>query len=226
MTGKSALVVGATGLVGRQLIDMLLSDARYDEIRCLVRRPTGKTHAKLKEYIIDFDALGDHAAVCRVDDVFSCLGTTQKKSGRDGFYKVDHDYPVALAKQAKAQGASQFLLVSSVAANPRLPSYYLQTKAKTEADVIVVGLPTTIVFRPSLLLGLRDEFRLKEQAGGVVLGVLAPVMTLVWPLNKYAAIRAKTVACALVNAANLGLTGVNIFHSGKIARMGPYWPFP
>src|SRR3954468_1816810 len=114
-TGRSALVLGATGLIGGLCLDLLLADGAWSRVTAVVRRPTGRSHPRLAEAVVDFDRLEGRADAFAADDVFCCLGSTIRKAGsREAFYRIDHDYPVAAARLASARGARRFLLVSSL----------------------------------------------------------------------------------------------------------------
>src|SRR4051812_46904264 len=117
--GKKAIVTGATGLIGSQLVEILLAADTYDEVLILARRKLDVSHPKLTQLVIDFDHIESHSSSITGDAVFSCLGTTRNKTPDvSTYYKIDHDYPLRLAKMAKANGIKQFHLVSSIGANP------------------------------------------------------------------------------------------------------------
>ena len=210
MTTRTALVAGATGLVGGHVKALLLASADYARVTVLVRKPLGEAHAKLKELVVDFEKLADHAADFAVDDVYACLGTTIKVAGsQEKFRRVDHDYTVAVAELAKKAGASRLALVSSVGATgptEKGGNFYLRVKGETEKDVRALGYDTLSIARPSLLVGDRKESRPLEAAGIGVARALA--FTMVGGLRGYRPIEAKTVAAGLVRATLDGAPGV------------------
>ncbi len=148
---------------------------------------------------MDFDGLRSLGEHC--DDLFCCLGTTIRKAGsQDAFRRVDHDYPLALARLGKAAGAQQFLMVSALGADARSPVFYSRVKGEAEHDIAAIGLQKAIFMRPSILLGERHEPRPGERAGIFVGQLIAPL--LVGPLRKYRPIHADDVAAAMLYAAN------------------------
>ena len=164
----------------------------------------------------DLAALGDALAV---DDVYCCLGTTMRKAGsRDAFRRVDLDLPLALARVARAYGARQFLFVSSLGADVRSRSFYLRVKGEAEARLADIGLETLLVFRPSLLLGDREEWRPGERVMQALMRVLDPVLR--GPLRRYRAVPAASVAAAMVRAALAGSEGLQVFQSERIEELG------
>ncbi len=118
MKSRTALIVGSTGLIGGHCLRLLLESGLYDRVISLSRRPSGLTHAGLKEVLIDFDRLESHVKEFRADDVFCCLGTTIKKAvTRENFVRVDHDYPLIAANTAYSRGARRFFVVSAMGAS-------------------------------------------------------------------------------------------------------------
>ena len=209
---RTALIAGASGLVGGHLLQRLLAEPAYAHVAALGRRPLALTHPKLTQHVIDFDRVREAANFPRVDDVFCCLGTTIKKAGsQDAFYEVDFLYVHELARTALAYGATQFLLVSSLGANPHSRIFYSRVKGEVEEAVSRLSYRTVHIFRPSLLLGERAERRLGEGVGIAVSRVVSPLM--VGPLRKYRPIAADAVAAAMVRAALGGKPGV-IIHEG------------
>lgn len=191
---RTALLVGATGLVGGHVLDRLLDDARWSEVHVLARRGAGRTHAKLVEQLVDFESL---PALSPVDDVFACLGTTIKAAGtQERFRRVDHHYTVSVARLAQQAGAQRLALVSSVGANERSGNFYLRVKGETERDVRALGWETLVLARPSFLVGERDQARAGERLGIALAGVVAPLM--LGGLRRYRPIEARDVAAALV----------------------------
>lgn len=174
----TALVAGATGLIGRRLVRLLIESDDYDRVHLLVRRPTGITDDRLVEHAIDFDKLPDAGEdVGSVDHAFCALGTTIRTAGsREAFRRVDHDYVVAFAKLARDLGAQQFAVVSSLGADPDTRSFYLRVKGETERDLEALGLPRLVILRPSLLTGDRDEFRPGEKVSQLLLGITSPLL--------------------------------------------------
>jgi uncharacterized protein YbjT (DUF2867 family) len=173
---------------------------------------------KLKQVTVDFGALREDSAVFGVDDVFCCLGTTIAKAGsQEAFAHVDRDYPKAIASLAVKFGAKQFLLVSSVGANIQSHNFYLRTKGEVERAISVLPFQSVQIFRPSMLLGKRVEFRWKEW-------LFEPLMrglqwTFVGALRKYRPIDAHDVASGMLNAAIRGGYGVQVYEGPEIERL-------
>ena len=216
---KSALLLGASGLVGSALLQELLEGAEYAKVTVFVRRELEVQHPKLVQRVVDFERLKDVAEEFRVDDVFCCLGTTIKKAGsQDAFRKVDFTYPVECAKLAKAKGARRFLIITAMGANAGSGIFYNRVKGEVEEVLRALQLPALHIFRPSLLLGERSEVRVGESIGiklAPVLGVL-----LVGPLRKYRAIEGRVVAKAMYRVAQGGASGVHVYPSDRIAEIG------
>ncbi len=195
---KTALVVGATGLIGRQLVNQLLQSDHYSTIRILVRKPIKNQHLKLVE--VDYDFSQPDTQLVQGDDVFCCLGTTMKKAGsKEAFTQVDHDYPLQIARAAKQNGASQYLIVTAMGADSGSAFFYNRVKGNVEDDLKKVGFGALHIFQPSLLLGDREEKRLGEKIGETVMRIFKPIM--LGPLKKYRAIDAAKVAQAMLIAA-------------------------
>jgi uncharacterized protein YbjT (DUF2867 family) len=193
-----AVIAGASGLIGSYLLEILLKASEYDEVVILVRKATGIKDKKLKEIILDFDKLEDYKNDINGHAVFCCLGTTNNKTPDRALYKkIDHDYPVTLAKLAQANGVEQYHLVSSIGADINSSTFYTKLKGETEEDIKTVGLKTLHIYQPSFLKGDRKEFRLMEK---ILIGlsyIIDPLLT--GNLKKYRSIPAKTVAKAMYN---------------------------
>jgi uncharacterized protein YbjT (DUF2867 family) len=217
---KKALIAGATGLIGKELLALLLEDPQYEQVIALVRKALPIQHKKLVQQVTDFDHLEEVSEHFRdVADVFCTLGTTIKKAKtKEAFRKVDYEYPVRLAQLAMQNGAQQFLIVTAMGANRDSGIFYNQVKGQVEEKLRGIGLPALHIFRPSLLLGERAESRLGEQIGSVLAGVLTPLM--VGGLRKYRPIHVKTVAQAMVHTARSQAKGLHVYSSEEIANRG------
>lgn len=219
MAGKTALIAGSTGLIGNELLQFLLNAKEYDKVTAIVRRPLEIKHPKLDEKIVDFDKLEEYKDSFAVDDVFCCLGTTIKKAKtKEAMWKIDVDYPVAIAKLASSQGAKKFLLVSSMNADPNSPIFYSKMKGKLEEAIIQIPYESTSIFRPSLLLGNRQEYRLGERVAAAIFTKVPFLFA--GPLKKYKAIEGKTVASAMYRTAQGNKPEVTIYPSEQIQEIG------
>ncbi len=212
---STAVIAGATGLVGGECLGLLLN--RYDSVTSLVRKATGRQHPRLIERRIDFDRL-DTIEIPRGAHVYSALGSTIKKAGSEAaFRRVDFDYPKMLAGRAAAAGGARFILVSSVGADKTSGNFYLRVKGELEDAIAPMPLEAALFFRPSVLIGEREETRRGESIGIGVARVLA--FALIGPLRKYRAIPAGTVAEAMVSAAASETPGVHAYHYDEILRL-------
>ncbi|HXG39250.1 MAG TPA: oxidoreductase [Bacteroidota bacterium] len=219
MTPRTALLFGASGLVGRQCLNELLAKDAYSDVHLFLRNPIPITHAKLKQHIINFDQLPEYAALIKGDDLFCCLGTTMRKAGsQEAFEKVDYGYPLQIAQLASANDVGQYLLVTSIGADPSSSNFYLRTKGKVEEAVKFIPFHAVLIFRPSFLLGSRQESRFGERIG--IMAVRALTAAPVSPLKKYRPIAASAVARAMVRQALANLTGIHIFESDEIQTLG------
>jgi uncharacterized protein YbjT (DUF2867 family) len=214
---RTALVAGASGLVGGHLLQLLLADGAYTRVVTLARRELAVRHAKLEQRVVDFGALDTFSDFPRTDDVFCCLGTTIRQAGsRDAFRRVDHDYVLALARVGRRAGGRQFLLVSALGADPASRIFYSRVKGEVEATVRQLPYEGIQIFRPSFLMGDRAEVRVVERVAIPVARVLAPL--LVGPLRRYRPIHAADVARAMVQIAREAPRGPNVFeYDGIIA---------
>lgn len=205
---KTALIVGATGLVGKQLLQLLLSDPYYGTVKAITRKPLGIQHPKLENIVVDFDKLAEQTL--KADDVFCCLGTTIRiAKTKEAFRKVDYDYPLTLARVTKSQGATQYLLVSALGADKNSGIFYNKVKGEVEEALGHISFRCTHIFRPSLLLGDRTEQRAGEGAATVffrLFGFLIP--------SNYKAIDSGKVARAMLAFAKTNDSGF-FFHESR-----------
>jgi uncharacterized protein YbjT (DUF2867 family) len=209
--GRMALVAGGSGLVGGHLLRLLLDDPLWERVISLGRRELELSHPALEQRVVDLTDLG---ALPAVDDAFCALGTTIKKAGSQAAFRaVDHDAVVTLARAAGDSGASAFLHVTSMGADPGSRIFYNRVKGETERDVEQVGIATTVAFRPSILDGDRAESRPGEQAGLVVMRALSPV------LGRFRPTRAADVAAAMVREATRLEPGRRTVGAAQITRL-------
>jgi len=193
---KKAIIAGASGLIGSELLSLLLADAVYTEVVALVRKELPVQHKKLVQLIIDFDQLTNYASAITGDVIFCCLGSTQKKTPDLNIYrKIDHDYPVQLAQLAFKNSVKQYHLVSALGADISSGNFYLKMKGETEHDIEDTGLKSLHIYQPALLTGNRKEFRLGEKFATAAMKIINPLLT--GNLKKYRSIPAATVARAM-----------------------------
>ena len=202
---KTAVIIGATGLVGSTLVKQLLDNPNYSKVVLLLRKPLNISHSKLIQEVINFDKIDASKIVG--DDFFCAMGTTLAKAGsKENQYKIDCTYPYEVGKIAKINGVKQFILVSSVGTNFESSNFYLRTKGDLEKKIQSIGFQNFVSVRPSMLLGDRQESRLGEKIGKVLSNLLSPL--LFGSLRKYHGIEAADVAKAMQRFANQGLSGV------------------
>lgn len=216
---RTALIAGATGLTGQQLLQQLLADARYAEIHALVRKHAFAPHTKLIEHIVDFAALPKLPALLkRVDDVFCCLGTTIKVAGsKAAFRTVDFDYVMNVARVAKKSGAQRFMVMSSLGANAKSGVFYCRVKGEMEEALRELGFAELHIFQPSFLVGERAESRPGERLSIAAFQIISPL--LFGPARKYRAIEVDDVARAMISAAWLQKAGAHVYLSDEIQKM-------
>lgn len=204
MNSKTAVIAGSSGLVGNALLKKLLDSDLYSKVTVLVRSQVPIEHPKLQQSIVNFSQLTAHELEC--DDVFCCLGTTMKTAGsKDAFRLVDYDFPVNLATVAKAAGAKRFFLVSAAGADANSRIFYSKVKGQTEAAISAIEFSSVYIFRPSMLLGNRKEFRLGEYIGKMLMKSLSFLIP-----SAYKGIEAEQVAQSMLLCALKNETGVKI----------------
>jgi uncharacterized protein YbjT (DUF2867 family) len=217
-----AWVAGATGLVGRALVAELCERPRVERVTALVRRAEGPArHPRLEERVVAFDRLEAELAGLGATHVFCCLGTTIAKAGSEAaFRRVDYEYPLSLGRAALAGGARKFLVVTALGADAKSRIFYNRVKGEIEQALGALGLPELHIFRPSLLVGHREERRTGERLAVALTKPLGALM--LGPLKKYRPIDASTVARAMANVAldEHHAGAVSVYASDRILELG------
>ncbi|MDZ4676643.1 MAG: NAD-dependent epimerase/dehydratase family protein [Oligoflexia bacterium] len=212
---KTALIAGSTGLVGQNCLNLLLKSEYYDRVIAVTRKDLSFKHPKLKVIKTSFDNLEILSGIS-ADDVFSCLGTTIKKAGsKVEFYKIDFSYNLKLAEIMLKNGAKQFLIVSSLGANAVSPVFYSRVKGDLELALGKLAYECIHIFRPSLLLGDREDLRLGEKAAIKSLKFLGPFFK--GPLKKWSPIEGEKVAKAMITAAQKPVLGLQVYENQELA---------
>ncbi len=176
MSGKTAIIIGATGMVGKQVLNLLLESSAYKRVIAVTRKPI-PPHPKLKNMVIEFDHLAESLKTVKADDAFCCLGTTIKQAGtKAAFHKVDYTYNFEYAHTLKQNGCQHFLLISSLGAFPKSVVFYSRVKGLLEKDITALNFPRFSIFRPSLLIGERDENRLGENISAALFPIISPFL--------------------------------------------------
>lgn len=217
MKEKTATILGSTGLIGSKLLELLVDDMSYKVIRVIVRRPVEFNNPLVQTEVIDFsDKESFKKAIAGSDAIFCAVGTTQKKvkGDRTAYYKVDYEIPVNAAQFCEETGCPVFSLVSSVGADSKSKNFYLKLKGEVEDKIREMNIASVSIFRPSMLLGKRKEFRLAEE---VTKAISAPVSFL-FP-SKYKPVKAENVARAMIAASKRAAPGLNVYHYKEMINL-------
>lgn len=195
------MIIGATGLTGNCLLRLLLNDGRYNKVLALSRRSIDILHGKLEVEMVDFNRLKDYKPGIQVDEVYCCIGTTKSKTPNENAYrKVDFEIPFHAAKMARTNGLTTFVVMSSMGANPKSKVFYSRLKGEMEEAVKEQGILHTIIVRPSLIAGDRDEKRLGESLMKGLMTFINPF--LIGVLKPYRSIRPEAIARAMIYLSN------------------------
>jgi uncharacterized protein YbjT (DUF2867 family) len=211
MSGLTAVLAGATGLVGGECLRRLLASKRYARVVAVARRSLEHDgrHRKLDTVLVDFDRMDEVAERLCGDHVFCALGTTIRKAGSQARFRVvDHDYPLRLAEITRKQGATHYSLVSALGASRASPFFYSRVKGELEDDLRRMGWPSLALFRPSVIAGDRGESRPLERLGEQMLR-FAPAT--------WRPVAAGDIAAAMIETALREPPGVTIVESRDIA---------
>ncbi len=209
---RTAILLGATGLVGRECLSLLRASSLYSEIRIVTRRIVDhlESDGRVRQVLVDFEHLEDRCEDLIGDDVFCAFGTTIKKAGtQDRFRQVDLVYPAEFARIVRRNGGQHFSLVSSRGANPASRIFYLRTKGELEVKIRGQEWPSVTILRPSVIGGHRHEARPAERIGQVLLRA-AP--------RSLRTVPAGDIAAGMVSLARERHPGVRVFESGEILR--------
>ncbi len=212
---RTAILAGATGLVGREILKGLLADESVATVHTLGRRPLASQHARHVHHVVDFTAL---PALPAAQEVYLALGTTIKVAGSQAAFRaVDHHANLAVARQAKAAGATRAGLVSAMGADAKSSMFYTRVKGETEHDLHSLGFSTLVIARPSFLAGDRESLGQPVRPGeGLALRVSQWLKPLI-PAN-YRSVDVRKVAAALLQGVPAGRTGTQVLLSGELQR--------
>lgn len=214
MPGK-AIVIGASGLIGSNIVNILANKPVYDEVVLLVRRKPEAEIPNIRQLVINFDALDDYRQELNGNVIFSCLGTTRSQVIDNKEYrKIDFDYPIQIAEAAAKNGVEQFHIISSLGANKNSANSYLKLKGEIEEALKNIPFKSIHIYRPSFITGKRSKKRITDI-------VLIPLMKLINPiltgnLKKYRSIEAAVIANAMIKRASANLSGIFIYESDQI----------
>lgn len=218
MSGKKAIILGASGLIGGELLTLLLNSDSYSEIIAFSRKPLTIQDSKLNQVITDFDNLESLKSTIKSEILFCCMGSTKKKTPNLKDYKrVDHDIPLFFAKEGLNNNLLQFHLVSALGANPNSSNFYTQLKGEIEQDLKTLPIPSLFIYQPSFLDGERTEKRRLEKVMLKLMKYINPLLA--GSLKKYQSIKAKDVAKAMFNESIQNKSGIFVFKSDKIKEL-------
>lgn len=220
MSQKTVGVIGATGLIGSTLVALLKEDAGFETIRLIVRRLVSDADPKIVMKLVNFEDYESlKLAIDGCSAVFCAVGTTQKKVQGDkiAYRKADYDIPVNAARACLETKVAHYLLVSSVGANANSATFYLRLKGEVEEAVQKFPIPSISIFRPSVLLGDRKEFRLGERIGQSGMKIFSPFLKGKW--SRYKAVHAEDVAGAMLQASKNNQAGFKIYEYTDIKKM-------
>jgi len=213
--GKTAIILGATGLTGSILLEKLQNDERYETIKLFSRKKIEGLPSKVIQYVGDLFDLQQFKNDFTGDNVFCCIGTTTKKTPNKELYKnIDYGIPVTAAKLSKENTINTFLVVSALGANEKSSLFYNKTKGEMERDVLQQNIKNTYILQPSYITGDRDKNRPMEKIFDVIFKIIQPL--LIGGLKKYRSIKAETIALAMINLANSNFTNNKVITSDKI----------
>ncbi len=212
-----ALVIGATGATGKDLVNLLLEDASFERVDVFVRREVEASSPRLKVHVVDFDHVGDWAHLLTGDVLFSCLGTTIRAAkSREAQWKVDFTYQLESAREARRNGVPRYVLVSSIGANPKSKVFYTKMKGRLDEEVVKLGFPGCFILRPPSLVR-KDSDRFGEKVSVAVLKGLNRVGL----LRSLRPMDTEELAAAMVALAKEGGEGTRIIESQDILDIIP-----
>ena len=214
---KTALLFGASGLVGSHVLSQLISNNNYSKIKLFVRTSIDISDPKIEIIQTDFNNLENHREDIKGDDCFFCIGTTKKNSpDKNEYQRIELNIPKQVAQIAKSNNIKSYFFVSSGYANSKSSGDYLKYKGLVEEEILSLGFSKTGILRPSFILGNRKEFRLGEKIGIIIFKLLNPLF--VGPLRKMRSIHSETIAIAMIKLANENIDQ-KIFESDQISDL-------
>ncbi len=211
---KRAILLGATGLTGGYLLNLLIENTVFDKIILLNRNSIEREHPKVEEHIVDLFKLKEYENIVKGDVLFCCIGTTKAKTrDKEKYRAIDYGIPVSAARLARENGIETFIVLSAMGASVNSNAFYNRTKGEMERDVLAQKITRTYVLRPSLIGGTRKESRPGEQFAKIVMrlfGFLVP--------KKYKIIQPETIAKAMLKL-SLGADSKSILSSDEIKKL-------
>jgi uncharacterized protein YbjT (DUF2867 family) len=218
MMVRNVLIAGATGMVGNELVSLLITNNYYTSLHLVTRRPYNLKHRKIAAHLVDFNKMDEFKPDVQIHVVYICLGTTIKKARtKENFLKVDFEYVLNVAQWAKQNNVEKLAFISSLGANSLSNNFYLSTKGKTENSLIELGFTHLVLLRPSLLLGKRNESRPAETVSKFILTLLKSLF--IGKLKRYKAVDAWLVAKAMFYYTTNSVSSVSIIENEKILEI-------
>ena len=215
---KTALIFGSSGLIGNELLELILKDSNYIKIKLFVRSDLTDVNSKIEIIKTDFNNIENHKDKIVGDDCFFCIGTTRKNTpDKNEYIKIEYNLPIEVAKIAKSNSINNFIYISSLGANPNAASLYLKNKGQTEQELIKLNFMNLSILRPSILLGNRKENRVGEKIGIFAMKTLSPLF--LGNMKKYKPIKVEYVSKAMLQVAQKDYQK-NIFESDEIVKIG------
>ncbi len=215
---KKAVIAGSSGLVGSNLLQLLLRSDQYSSVTSFVRKASGMQHPRLKEIVLDFNTLREYSAEFNADVVFSCLGTTKAKTPDKVMYrKIEQGFPLEMSRLALAGGALQMHYISAIGASPTSIVPYLRFKGQAESSLGRTGLPSVYLYRPSLITGQRKENRPAEKLAEGMMSLVNPLLQ--GGLARYRSIEAAHIARAMYACSLKPAKGIHVLHADDIQRL-------
>lgn len=203
---RTALIAGASGLIGGHCLTLLLENENYSNVISIGRRALDITHPKLEQHVVDFNKLENYEDLFKVNHVFCCLGTTIKTAGsKEKFRLVDYVFPIKMAQLAQSNDVEVYSIVTAMGANAKSSIFYNQVKGEVENELKTLDIPAVHILQPSLLLGDRNESRTGEAIAQAIFKVINPIF--VGKLKQFKGIPGKRVAEKMVALANNGSKG-------------------
>jgi len=213
---RTAIVIGATGLVGEQLVKLLLKDTRFDKVKIFVRRSAAINDPKLEEHIIDFDDQDMWKKLVTGDVLYSALGTTLRVAGsKEAQYKIDYTYQYQFARIAAANNIKEYVLISAAGSSPDSKIFYSKMKGELERDIKKLPFEVIHIIRPGMLAGQREKVRTGEQLGIGVMNIISRIPG----LGRLKPIQGKEVACAMINATFRQVEGIHTYTMGEVFKL-------
>lgn len=206
---KTAIILGATGLTGGLLTELILKDPAFTTLKIFTRRPTHFKHEKIEEIICDLLETSTFKEHFTGDVVYCCIGTTKAKTpDREQYKAIDYGIPIDTAQLAKDNGIASYMVVSSMGTSAKSPLFYVRTKGEMERDLIKVGIKNTFIIKPAFINGRPDDARKGEKALKTMMKVMDFFM--LGPLKKWKSTQAKEIAAAMAQLAKYPVGHIDI----------------